>query len=211
MYRDIENIPVLAKEGAIIPMDTNDKTNDCSNPEKLELRVYRGNNTFTLYEDDGETFGYKNGDFSETVIEVREENESLSVKVSGGRNFSFMPENRELVFDFCDIEKYENICVKCNGEEVDYSISEKGEISVSADVESKIEILLEKVVVKTNPDWEKSFINVLSKLDAKNRTKSKIYLPMKVIKDKEKLVKYVRKLSHDALRNQLLEILEDLQ
>ena len=50
MYRDIENFPVLAKEGAIIPMSANDRDNDCSNPAELELLVYRGNNTFTLYD-----------------------------------------------------------------------------------------------------------------------------------------------------------------
>lgn len=207
---ELEEMPVFAKEGAVIPMSL-DEGNSIANPEKLKLKIYRGNSKFALYEDDGETFGYKNGDFSETVIEVREEKENLSVKVSGGKKFSFMPEKREFVFDFCDIENYENICVKCNGKEVDYNISATGEVTVSAGVESEIEILLEKVTVKTNPDWHKSFINALSRFDAKNRTKAKIYLPMKLIKDKEKLIRHVRKLSHDNLRNQLLEILEDLQ
>ena len=207
---ELEEMPVFAKEGAVIPMSL-DEGNSIANPEKLKLKIYRGNNDFVLYEDDGETFGYKNGDFSETLVEVREENDSLSVKTSGGRKFSFMPEKRELVFEFCDIEGYENICVKCNGKEAEYKVSSNGEITVSADVESEIEIILEKVTVKTNPDWYKSYINALSRFDAKNRTKAKIYLPMKLIRDKEKLVRHIKRLPHDGLRSQLLEILEDMK
>ena len=36
MYRDVEYIPVLAKEGAIIPLSENCTTNDTKNPESLE-------------------------------------------------------------------------------------------------------------------------------------------------------------------------------
>ena len=70
MYRDIDYIPVLAKEGAIIPLDANDRTNDCSNPKELEVLIYRGNNTFTLYEDDGETLSYQDGAYCKTAFTV---------------------------------------------------------------------------------------------------------------------------------------------
>ncbi len=207
---ELEEMPVFAKEGAVIPMSL-DEGNSIKNPEKLKLKVYRGNNTFTLYEDDGETFAYKEGEYSETEIEVAEEKENLSVKISGAKKSPFMPEKREYVFEFCDIEKSEKISVKIDGKESEYSVSKKGEIIVSAEIESKIEILLENVTVKTNPHYEKSFINALSRFDAKNGRKTKIYLPMKMIDDKKKLIRHVKKISHDSLRNQLLEILEDLQ
>ncbi len=207
---ELEEMPVFAKAGAVIPMSL-DEGNSIANPEKLKLKIYRGNNVFTLYEDDGETFSYKEGEYSETEIKVREENKNLSVKISGAKKSPFMPEKREYVFEFCDVEKAEKISVKCNGKEIEYSASEKGEIILFAEIESEIEIILENITVKTNEPCEKSFINALSKFDAKNGRKTKIYLPVKAIKDKSKLVKYVKKLSHDSLRNQLLEILEDLQ
>ena len=43
------DIPVLAKEGAIIPMSKNEKDNTVENPKDLELLIFRGNNEFSLY------------------------------------------------------------------------------------------------------------------------------------------------------------------
>lgn len=207
---ELEEMPVFAKEGAVIPLSL-DEGNSVKNPEKLKLKIYRGNNTFTLYEDDGETFSYEKGEYSETEITVAEDKNNLTVKISGAKKSPFMPEKREYVFEACDVEGAEKISVKCNGTEAEYTVSAKGEIIVSAEIESEIEIVFEKVTVKTNPPYEKSFVNALSKFDSKNGRKAKIYLPMKLIKDKSKLIKYVKKLSHDSLRNQLLEILEDMK
>ncbi len=54
LHRDLSSMPVLAKEGAIIPF-AKVKGNDTSNPKELELWIYSGNNSFTLYEDSGKT------------------------------------------------------------------------------------------------------------------------------------------------------------
>ncbi|MBO5936886.1 MAG: DUF5110 domain-containing protein, partial [Clostridia bacterium] len=64
MYRGLESIPVFAKEGAIIPLATDDRNNDSSNPKDMTIRIYRGTNTFDLYEDDGESNEFKNGNFA---------------------------------------------------------------------------------------------------------------------------------------------------
>ena len=50
MFRDMADIPVLAKEGAIIPLSLN-KGNDASNPVNMELWLYSGSNSYTLYEE----------------------------------------------------------------------------------------------------------------------------------------------------------------
>ncbi len=52
LFRDTETIPVLAKEGAIIPMSA-DEGNTSSNPESFEIWAFSGNGSFTLKEDDG--------------------------------------------------------------------------------------------------------------------------------------------------------------
>ena len=105
MYRDIEYIPVLAKAGAIIPMSVNDTTNDCSNPEKLELLVYRGNNTFTLYEDDGDTLSYQNGEYLKTPFTVSENGSKVSFTISKGEGDpSVVPQKREYIIRFKDIK-----------------------------------------------------------------------------------------------------------
>lgn len=54
LFRDIDTIPVLAKEGAIIPM-SEDKGNQTDNPEAFEIWVFSGNGSFTLIEDNSKT------------------------------------------------------------------------------------------------------------------------------------------------------------
>ena len=53
VFRTLDKIPVLAKAGAIIPLD-NGISNGAKTPEKLKLKVFCGDGgRFTLYEDDG--------------------------------------------------------------------------------------------------------------------------------------------------------------
>lgn len=54
LFRDIDTIPVLAKEGAIIPLSA-DKGNKTDNPESFEIWAFSGNGCFTLIEDNSKT------------------------------------------------------------------------------------------------------------------------------------------------------------
>lgn len=72
MYRDLSTIPVLAKAGAIIPMNSKDNETNClSNPEDMEIRIFAGDDGFfCLYEDDGESLDYKKGSFVKTNMKL---------------------------------------------------------------------------------------------------------------------------------------------
>ena len=73
MYRDIRSFPVLARDGAIIPLDDCPDRAALGNPERLTVRVYPGaDGAFTLYEDDNETTGYLRGDCVRTELTYRE-------------------------------------------------------------------------------------------------------------------------------------------
>ena len=50
LLRGLESIPVLAKEGAILPL-SGDNKNEVKNPEKLEVWVFEGSGAYSLYED----------------------------------------------------------------------------------------------------------------------------------------------------------------
>lgn len=53
LYRTLEEIPVLAKSGGIVPLNL-ETVNAVDAPEKIEIRIFAGSNgRFTLYEDDG--------------------------------------------------------------------------------------------------------------------------------------------------------------
>ncbi len=54
MYRDLDSFPILAKEGAIIPLSA-DSGNRTDNPESFEIWAFSGNGEFTLIEDNGKS------------------------------------------------------------------------------------------------------------------------------------------------------------
>ena len=85
IYRTIENIPVFAKAGAILPMNPPGSGNNSGAPATLTLDVWRGDNTFTLYEDEGET-----------VFTMKEDGGELLFTIAGRK--------RDYAVNFRDIE-----------------------------------------------------------------------------------------------------------
>ena len=57
LWRSIEEMPVLAREGAVIPLkDMEIFDNSTDNPENMEVRIFPGKEgSFTLWEDEGDT------------------------------------------------------------------------------------------------------------------------------------------------------------
>jgi alpha-glucosidase (family GH31 glycosyl hydrolase) len=82
MYRGLENTPVLAKAGGIIPMNGPEFVgNNLSNPNEIEIRVFAGDDGhFVMYEDDGDSMEYKKGAFVMTDM-VFDWNEKFLFKI----------------------------------------------------------------------------------------------------------------------------------
>jgi len=79
-YRDHE-YPVFVKAGAIIPMATNNY-NYTGCPFKTELQIFPGaSNTYSVYEDDGETNNYLNGEYLITNIEFIYEKDNYKLTI----------------------------------------------------------------------------------------------------------------------------------
>ncbi|MBQ2946254.1 MAG: DUF5110 domain-containing protein [Bacilli bacterium] len=79
-YRDHE-YPVFVKAGAIIPM-TLKGTNDTSCPSKTELQIFPGaSNTYSIYEDDGESNAYLRGDYLITNVEFIYEKDNYKLTI----------------------------------------------------------------------------------------------------------------------------------
>ncbi len=177
MFRDIGTIPVLAKEGAIIPMDTNDRTNDCSNPGKLELWVYRGSNTFTLYEDDGETLSYQNGEYLKTSFTVAENGNKVSFTIKKAEgDSSVAPEIRTYIVKLKDITDAD-ITVTVDGKSTDAVIT-KGrtlEIAVSVKNDATVEISAENCTFLENEDKKEALIRLISKFQMSTDRKGMLY------------------------------------
>jgi len=69
IHADQSQIPVFAAVGAIIPMDAENQRNGVKLPSRLHIRFFAGQDgSYQLYEDDGETQSYQNGDFALTTF-----------------------------------------------------------------------------------------------------------------------------------------------
>ena len=102
MYRDLDSIPVLAQEGAIVPMYGQDETNDLSLNQPLELNLWPGNGAYSLYEDDGETNAYQQGAWAITQIDMEQEGDStLQVTITPpGDSGGLLPDARRVALRF---------------------------------------------------------------------------------------------------------------
>lgn len=109
-FRNASSIPVFIKQGAIIPMYTDDQGNRIDNPEKLEIRLYFGaDGKYTLYEDDGISEEYKDGKFALTDIEMHW-GECTEIKVEVKKNaVGILPQMRGYVFIICGVTRPEKV------------------------------------------------------------------------------------------------------
>jgi alpha-glucosidase (family GH31 glycosyl hydrolase) len=69
---ELEDIPVYAKAGAIVPLAPKVSWGGIENPTELDIYIFPGaDNKFDLYEDDGETTDYQQGKFAITRFELK--------------------------------------------------------------------------------------------------------------------------------------------
>lgn len=180
MCRDMSSVPMLAVSGAIIPLDGRAEGNDCGNPDKLCVWLYRGNGSFTLYEDDGETLEYKDGKYAETLIKSVENGSDFSVEVKPAvGEIRVIPERRDYRFEFRDIVSAQDISACSNGDKMDFVI-EKVENGLAVSVrnvsaEKGVLIKLFGITVRKNPSKKELFLQALSKIQGDTRYKTVKY------------------------------------
>ena len=168
MYRGIESIPVFAKEGAIIPLSGNDRNNDWKNPKDMTIRIFRGTNTFELYEDDGESNEFKNGNFAITKFRVREAVRDVVFDIQPARgNCSTLPARRNYTLVFEDITSAENISVTSKGKEVKFDIEYKGGKTIitlkGITPKQGVEVALTEITARGNRDKKEQIIDLVTK------------------------------------------------
>lgn len=119
LYRDIDTIPVLAGEGAIIPLSADDG-NSCDNPQKLTLLAFSGNGEFDMIEDNGQVDYAKHKAVTKFMMKYNDNKLTFKINAVSG-DASVVPEKRsfrvvvrdllcdgeavELVFKNVDITK----------------------------------------------------------------------------------------------------------
>ena len=168
MYRGLESIPVLAKEGAIISLSSDDKNNDWSNPKDMTVRIYRGTNSFELYEDDGESNEFKNGNYAITKLRVREAVRDVIFEIKPAEgNCSTLPTRRNYTLVFEDITSAESISVTSKGKDVKFDVAYKfGKTIITLKgitPKQGVEISLKEITARGNKDKKEQIIDLVTK------------------------------------------------
>lgn len=119
LYRSLEDIPVLAKEGAIIPLtDLTEYTNSVENPKELAVKIVPGKkNAFILMEDTGDTCEDKEENWAQTKLEWIKENEFIIHPANG--NLDVIPKCRTWKMEFYGIADVDNLEVTVGGKAIE--------------------------------------------------------------------------------------------
>jgi alpha-D-xyloside xylohydrolase len=89
----LSKIPLYVRAGSIVPMGPNIQYATQS-IDPLEIRVYKGANaTFTLYEDEGDTYNYETGKYSTITFTWDDTAQQLSIGARTG-SYTGMPATR---------------------------------------------------------------------------------------------------------------------
>ena len=118
-----EDYPVFAKSGAIIPMGTNEHINDTTPPKNMEIHIFPGqNNTYTLYEDDGQSDLYRKDFYLLTEIEYNymPNNYSVIIRSKEGKS-GIVPEKRNYKIVFRNTKRTEDVNVYSNQDKVSFN------------------------------------------------------------------------------------------
>jgi len=117
-YKDDE-YPAFCKAGAIIPLSLDDTTD---NPENLELVIFpQADNTYTLYEDDGITNTYVNGNYMMTKIDYKYEKDNYSLMISNSNKIHFI-DKRNYKIRFKNTANISDVNVLYNNQPYDVKI-----------------------------------------------------------------------------------------
>ena len=81
----LDRIPLYVRAGSILPLGPDVEHASEKPADPLEIRVFRGaNGTFTLYEDEGDTYNYEKGVFSTIPFSWDEAAQTLTIGASSG-------------------------------------------------------------------------------------------------------------------------------
>lgn len=153
-YGSMEDIPVFARAGGIVPLGPRTGWGGVENPSELHVTVFAGaDGRFTLYEDDGISKDYQQGAFALTTITQRWEpgSDATSLKltlspVSG--DIAILPEARSYSFDVVGIARPSQVIIRIDGNirRVDFHYDDKLEIlrlsEIAVDKTASLQIVI---------------------------------------------------------------------
>lgn len=189
LFRDLDTIPVLAKEGAIIPLSA-DRGNKTDNPESLEIWAFSGNGSFVMIEDNSKT------DFdehkAETKYKIEYVNNSLTFTVCPAKgDLSVIPSKRNYRIIVKDID--------VNGKPLEFEFN-------NADVTETHSRVFENAVRFKNESPREAVIRIMSRWQEKTHKKDIAYKPFQSLTDKSEIE---RTINHSRLPKEIKSAIEE--
>ena len=114
-FRD-EDYPVFAKSGAIIPLSNNENLSDTTPPTDMEIHIFPGqSNSYTLFEDDGESDLYRKDYYLLTQIDYTymPNNYSVVIRAVDGKS-GIVPPKRNYKIIFRNTKRTEDVTAYMN-------------------------------------------------------------------------------------------------
>jgi alpha-glucosidase (family GH31 glycosyl hydrolase) len=185
VYFDLKDIPLYAKAGSIIPLQTETTRNGAANPAKIDLHVFAGQDgAFTLYEDDGTSQDYILNGGATTAYQSRCTESSLAATISPAAGETVhIPTNRAYRILFRGVGRPESITASLNDRPIAVEFSYDPDtrtaatelIPLSSTQELKVEILTQPgQIMAEQPDLSSRLIPFLKGMKIENVTKWKI-------------------------------------
>jgi alpha-glucosidase len=135
----INRIPLFIREGGVIPLQEKQNYVGEKKIKEMEFRIFPSvNSTFTLYEDDGKTLGYRNGNYLLTGMDIKN-NKELQVDIRSAEG-SYNPVRDSYLLNVYRARPVKNIIV--NGISLNYYESldklEKADSGYSIDPDNNL-------------------------------------------------------------------------
>ena len=119
VHRNLEEYPIFAKAGAIIPMSSKVVDNKLGNKENMSVDIFAGaDNTFSLYEDKGDGNAFKTGEYVITDFNLNWGEKAVFTVNAAQGNTEIIPEFRNWNIKLRGFAKEIEIKVKVDGNEM---------------------------------------------------------------------------------------------
>ena len=120
IYGGLDQTPVFAQAGAIIPLRPETGWGGIDIPDTLDLHIFPGaTNSYQLYEDDGETQAYQYGEFAITTFNFSHDEKNLQFQILPVEDeICLLPSKRTFNLLFFALQEPKTVIVKIDTQEI---------------------------------------------------------------------------------------------
>ncbi|MFS8804047.1 glycoside hydrolase family 31 protein [Synechococcus sp. R55.6] len=94
----LEQLPLFVRGGSVLPLAPPCPSTAHLRRDQPHLKLYPGNGSFTLYEDDGETLAHRAGAWATTLLRLRQQNGQLILEIEA-RQGNWSPPQRSWLLE----------------------------------------------------------------------------------------------------------------